>query len=193
MTPGERLARLDDLERGVRAILDGDAEPAVKLQATRHLDEIKELRRQAALLATRTATADPITRAHAREAEERAENGLHPLRKGRDQCSARRRDGSQCQAPAVPWTLVCRRHGGSAPQVLIKARHIELQAALHNAVADYQAAKGTNREFDALCTASAARRDLDDCEAKLERIAELRARLRRQKAASRAAEQLPCD
>jgi hypothetical protein len=58
----------------------------------------------------------------------------------------------------VPGTLVCRRHGGAAPQVLIKARHVELQMALHNAA-----------------------QELKVYEAKLATLSELRAELRQRK------------
>jgi hypothetical protein len=123
-------------------------------------------------------------RAHAHKAhgdEDREADGLHPLRKGRDQCTAHRRDGEECQAPAVPGTLVCRRHGGAAPQVLIKARHVELQMALHNAAQEHQAAKGTPGEFDALCKWSHAEQELKVYEAKLATLSELRAELRQRK------------
>jgi hypothetical protein len=123
-------------------------------------------------------------RAHARlDDEDREADGLHPLRKGRDQCTAHRRDGEECQAPAVPGMLVCRRHGGAAPQVLIKARHVELQAALHKAALAHQAAKGTPGEFDALCKWSHAEQELKVYEAKLATLSELRTELRQRKTA----------
>jgi hypothetical protein len=130
---------------------------------------------------------EPKTRAPAREAgrdddEARKADGLHPLRQGADQCSAHRRDGEPCQAPAVKGTLVCRRHGGAAPQVLIKARHLELQMALHDTAMGHQEAKGTPREFDALCKWSHAERELKEYEAKLADLSELRAELRRREA-----------
>jgi len=118
--------------------------------------------------------ADPMTRAHAREAD-----GLHELRKGRDSCSATRRDGEPCQAPAIEEGLVCRRHGGASPQVQIAARHRQLQMQRYVAYCEWQGAKGTPREFDALCRALQAGRELDAYEAKLERLAELRVELRR--------------
>lgn len=134
-------------------------------------------------------TAHPMSRAHARESpllilavddgnDARREAGLNGLRQGRDQCTAHRRDGEPCQAPAIPGGLVCRRHGGAAPQVAIKARHLELQAAAAAASEAFKAARGTPGEFDALCAASRANRELDEYEAKMELLRELRARAR---------------
>jgi hypothetical protein len=123
-----------------------------------------------------------MTRARTREDGGPA-SGLHKLRKGRDNCTATRRDGEPCQAPAVEETLVCRRHGGSAPQVLIKARHQQLQMALYSASRDWEEARGTPGEFDALCRWSRAGRELDEYEAKLRLLAALRAELKRGRAA----------
>jgi hypothetical protein len=103
-------------------------------------------------------------------------------RKGRDQCTAHRRDGEQCLAPAVAGALVCAGHGGSAPQVQIAARHFVLLEAHYIAVLGWEEARGTPREFDALCRWSAAERDLYEYEAKLVRLAVLRARVKRLKA-----------
>ena len=69
----------------------------------------------------------------------------------RDRCTATRRDGEPCQAPAVEGTFVCRRHGGAAPQVQIAARHRQLQMQRYVAYCEWQEARGTPREFDALC------------------------------------------
>jgi hypothetical protein len=121
---------------------------------------------------------DPMSRAHAREAA-----GLHKLRKGRDQCTARRRDGGQCLAPAVKGALVCRRHGAGAPQVQIAARHFVLLEAHYEAVLGYEEARGTPGEFEALCRWSVAERDLREYEARLRRLAGLRAEVRRLEAA----------
>jgi len=35
----------------------------------------------------------------------------------RERCGARCRDGHPCGAPAIRGRIVCRRHGGGAPQV----------------------------------------------------------------------------
>ena len=123
--------------------------------------------------------ADPMSRARTREAA-----GLHKLRKGRRQCEASRRDGERCRAPAIKGGIVCRRHGGGAPQVLIAARHFVLLKAFHDATCAFEQARGTAGEFDALCRWSAAERDLLECQSKMQRLAELRAELRRLKAAA---------
>jgi len=79
--------------------------------------------------------------------------------------------------------FVCRRHGGSAPQVLIKARHEQLQMALYSARRDWEEARGTPGEFDALCKITRAERDLGAYEVKLGLLADLRAELKRSRAA----------
>jgi hypothetical protein len=120
---------------------------------------------------------DPITRARTRE-----DDALHNLRRGRDRCAGTRRDGQPCQAPAIEGGTVCRRHGGAAPQVQIAARHHELQLAMYVANREFQEARGTPAEFDALCRALQAGRDLDAYELKMEMLTELRAELRRKRA-----------
>lgn len=104
--------------------------------------------------------------------------GLHKLRKGRDQCGAHRRDGQRCRAPAVAGAPVCRRHGGGAPQVRIAARRIQLLEARYAAYEAWVAARGTSREFDALCATSLAENAVHRFDAKLERLRELRAQVR---------------
>ncbi len=137
-----------------------------------------------------------MTRAHAREAgsrtwavspdePDRQAAGFHKLRQGRDQCTATRRDGQPCQAPAIEGALVCRRHGGGAPQVAIKAAHVRLQMAAYTANAEWQEARGTPREFDALCKTLQANRALDAFEVKLRLVCELRAEVRQKHAAER--------
>lgn len=42
-----------------------------------------------------------------------------------ERCSATRRDGERCQAPAVKGATVCRRHGGAAPRVKRNAEQRE--------------------------------------------------------------------
>jgi hypothetical protein len=193
MTPAERA---DTFERALRPALRVLADPASSPEAVTYargvLARVTELidalqtAWQAGVPAVPPERPPPHdARAHARKAlddEDREADGLHPLRQGRDQCTAHRRDGAECQAPAVPGALVCRRHGGAAPQVRIKARHFELQVALNDAGAAHQEAEGTPDEFDALCAWSRAKNALDEYEAKLARLSELRAELRRSKA-----------
>jgi len=124
---------------------------------------------------------DPITRAHARARGDG--DGLHKLRKGRDRCGATRRDGEPCQAPAIEGGLVCRRHGGGAPQVKIAAEHFRNKLAAYSAGRDFEEARGTPGEFDVLCKALRAQRDLDAYEVKLGLLAELRAEVRQKRAA----------
>jgi hypothetical protein len=107
---------------------------------------------------------------------------LRKLRKGRDRCGATRRDGQPCQAPAIPGALVCRRHGGAAPQVAIAAKHMQLGVARYAALLEFETARGTPREFDALCRLLQARRELDAYEAKIRLLALLRAKRKRRRA-----------
>ncbi len=102
------------------------------------------------------------------------------LRKGREGCGATCRDGHPCQAPAVPEALVCLKHGGSAPQVAIKARHRQLAyfVALH----DWLDARGTDQEDNALTRHGNALSALRAYEGKLEHLRELQAEARRRKA-----------
>lgn len=187
LNPDQHYARLDGLAARARAVLADPGSGMEALQAAvAVLGQIQELRDQITASAARqeAVNPDPMSRARTREDPgDRGAAGLRPLRKGRDQCTAHRRDGEECRAPAVPGTLVCRRHGGAAPQVLIKARHVELQAARYTAAMDFEAAKGTPREFDTLCAWGHAERELREYEAKMERLKELRAEARRLKAA----------
>ena len=190
LTPAERADSMVSILRPSLLVLaDPASGPEAVAQARSVLDRVLEL------LDGLHPPGDPvqlqrgesITRARASEADDddeaRKADGLHPLREGRDRCSAHRRDGEECQAPAVPFTLVCRRHGGSSPQVKIAARRLELQAALYDAAMGHQEAKGTASEFDALCAWSHAEKELKEFEVKLEQLAGLRAQLRRSKAA----------
>jgi hypothetical protein len=116
--------------------------------------------------------------ATAAENAERKAGGLHKFRAGREQCTATRRDGQPCEAPAIPGGLVCKRHGGGAPQVKIAAQHRQLQLALWVAGADFDAARGTSEQFEALCKVTAAERDLDAFETKLRLLREVQAFVR---------------
>jgi hypothetical protein len=67
--------------------------------------------------------------------------------------------------------------------VQIAARRFVLLEAHYIAVTGWQEARGTAREFDALCRALQAGRELDAYEAKLVRLAVLRAKVKRIRAA----------
>jgi len=99
----------------------------------------------------------------------------------RDRCTAHRRDGQPCEAPAVEFATVCRRHGGAAPQVQRAAERMRRQMCLYSAVEEWREAQGTNREFERLCAVGEAERALDDYEAKLAELSWLRAELARRK------------
>jgi hypothetical protein len=104
------------------------------------------------------------------------------LRAGRERCSATRRDGRPCQAPAIAEGLVCLKHGGSAPQVAIKAKHRELQLRYYIALQEWLEARGTDHEDSALTRHGEALSLLRDYEDKLVRLRELQAEVRRRKA-----------
>lgn len=40
----------------------------------------------------------------------------------RNRCHAHKKNGAQCKSAAIPGGRVCRKHGGSAPQTIAKAR-----------------------------------------------------------------------
>jgi hypothetical protein len=102
-------------------------------------------------------------------------------------CSALRRDGQPCQAPTIKGGFVCRRHGGSAPQVRIAAQRRLLQDRIVAATEEWWAAKGTGVEFERLCGIAAAERDLRAFEARVAELARLRTAVRaaRKRAAER--------
>lgn len=113
----------------------------------------------------REAPSDPLN-------GERAAEGLRRLKQGRDQCSATRRDGQQCQAPAIAGGLVCRRHGGAAPQVAIAAEYMNNLTAAREAEQAWEQARGTERETDALIEALDAERGIEEYQIKM-RLAKL--------------------
>ena len=54
---------------------------------------------------------------------------MHAMRRdaqGRRLCTAHRRNGEPCRAPAINRATICRVHGGSAPQVKAKAHEVRL-------------------------------------------------------------------
>lgn len=122
-------------------------------------------------------------RARAREAAasdnaERQADGLHKLRAGREQCTATRRDGAPCEAPAIPGGLVCKRHGGGAPRVKIAAQHRQLEEAVWMAYADWQEVRRSGDGFEAVCKITHAERELGKYELKMRLLSELRAWIR---------------
>jgi hypothetical protein len=106
---------------------------------------------------------------------DRGNEGLRGLRRGRRQCEATTRAGTRCKAPAIPGGSVCRRHGGSAKQVQVRAAMM----ALYEARKAWEAARGTPGEFDALCALSRAENRVTEAEAKLGQLRELCTELRR--------------
>lgn len=135
---------------------------------------------------------DLMTRARTREegpldpvnAGRRAE-GLNKLKQGRDQCTAAARNGDQCRAPAIQGGLVCRRHGGGAPQVKIKAEYTENLTAAYGAWQDFQEAKGTSGELDALVKALDTDRAVEAYQIKMRLAKMMRDELRKGKTGSR--------
>ena len=63
----------------------------------------------------------------------------------KERCSARRRDGERCGAPAIPYGTVCRRHGGSLPNVQAAAKRRKDQAEQRAALARAMAMIGSMR------------------------------------------------
>ncbi len=104
------------------------------------------------------------------------------LRKGRDRCEATRRDGQSCGAPAIADGFVCLRHGGAAPQVQIAAKYRGLQMRAYIADCEWRESMGTPRQFDKLCAALRAREAVEAYEDKMQRLGELRAAVKRQRA-----------
>lgn len=93
-------------------------------------------------------------------------------RKGRDRCTAHRADGQPCQAPAIPGGLVCRVHGGSAPQVRRKAALNLLRERAVLALMQLQEQeRGTERWYQAWDRLNAAERDLEQFYADLHLVA----------------------
>ena len=183
MTTPDELERLQRLEKLViRARAGGHDD--VLTEALRLLGQIIRLNHpDPAGDGVPPVAPDPMTRTRVRARgtgplDERQADGLHKLRRGRDQCGATRRDGGQCEAPAIPGGLVCRRHGGSAPQVAIKAEYTENLVRVYSAQREYEEARGTPREFDALCKISQAERDLEAYQIKLRLLREFRAGLK---------------
>lgn len=105
-------------------------------------------------------------------------------------CCARRRDGQPCGAPAIPGGFVCRRHGGSAPNVKIAAGLRLRQEAEIQALIKWN----QTRSFDDLCKVTEAQRAVADYQAKLQHLAKLRRLVKLQRlAAEQGAQDAPRD
>lgn len=128
--------------------------------------------RQNATLAASAEQADPVghvTPACAEDDDQPESQRRRKLRKGRTQCTATRRDGERCEAPAMAGG-VCRRHGGAAPQTLIAEGLRIRQVALLDAIDQWQ----ERGDVDSLGKVSRARRELDEYAAKVEYLGWLR-------------------
>lgn len=201
MMPAERLATYERILAPVLPVLADPASPpeaveyarGVWAKVTTLIDNLhgisapqtavnqKQARPQDARVRAREDPAIMIARLQ--QAAEREAAGLHHLRKGRHPCEAATRDGTPCQAPAIAGGSVCRRHGGAAPQVRVKASLTLLYLARYEAGQALDAAMGGPGEFDALCEWSRADNAVKRAKAKVEQIRELRAVQRRRKAA----------
>jgi hypothetical protein len=166
MIPADKLAQLDALIARFTAAGRTD----LALQAADILDQAiasnaAEAAEMIATAAVQPADIDPMTRAHAR-----VEGQPRKLRKGRTRCSATRRDGEPCQAPAIKGGAVCRVHGGSTRLAQIAAGLEVRQFAYVDAIEAWKQVG----DFDSLCRMLAAGRELDAYEAKLAWLRELR-------------------
>src|SRR5450432_1099972 len=115
------------------------------------------------------------------------------LRKGRDRCSATRRDGRPCQAPAVPHLLVCRRHGGGTPAAQIVSQYRDLQLRFYVAEREWFEARGSKDEDAALTRYGTAQSKLRYFEERLSRLWDLQAEVSRRKEAGTWPEMLTSD
>jgi hypothetical protein len=190
MTPAERAEAFErTLSPALAVLADPDSDPqafayarGVLSRVTELIDDIRALRGGGKAATRSPQKPRPHDAREAAENDEREAAGLRRLRKGRDQCAARRRDGQPCQAPAIEGGLVCRRHGGAAPQVAIAAEYRQKQLAAYEASAAFERAKGTPGEFDALCRALRRQEELDEYEKKLALLRELQAKAKRARA-----------
>jgi hypothetical protein len=93
-------------------------------------------------------------------------------RKRRDPCSAHRSDGQPCQASAIPGGTVCPKHGGSAPQVRIKAGRMLRQERVLEAWREVEKQeRGSEPWYRAWERLTAAERDLVQYESDLDLLA----------------------
>ena len=191
MTTADEVERLRRLENVVIRAREGGHDDVLARAARLLGDLIRMYRPEPDGDDVRPDRAEPHdARAPARardmgELDDRQLDGLHKLRKGRDQCGATTRNGGRCQAPAIEGGLVCRKHGGSARQVALKAEYTENLVRVYAVRLEYEKAKGTPREPDALIRILEAERGLDAYQIKLRLLRELKAGLKQRKAAPR--------
>jgi hypothetical protein len=198
MTPAERAAAFERILHSALPVLADPDSPAEAVtqarkslaEITRLIDALHGIRRQHDTRFPETVPPhDARTRARKADgtqqptSDDRGAEGLHGLRKGRRQCEATTRDGRRCKAPALVGGSVCRVHGGSAPQIRLRAAMFQLYEARYKAGEEWQAKRGTPGEFDALCALSGAENAVNRAEEKMDRVRELRAELRRRKTA----------
>lgn len=90
-------------------------------------------------------------------------------------CEAHRKDGQRCRAPAIPGGWVCLRHGGSAPQVRLRAGRVVRQERVYAAWQEVEEReRGTERWYQAWDRFTAAEADLRQYEDDLDLVALLR-------------------
>lgn len=108
----------------------------------------------------------------------------------RDRCTAHRRDGQPCGAPAIEFGTVCRRHGGAAQQVRFAAERTRRQMRLYD-VQERWREQGGGADYELLGAINRAQAELWAFEAKLDELSRLRAAVagQRRRAAAKASEQ----
>jgi len=191
MTTADEVERLRRLENVVIRAREGGHDDVLARAARLLGDLIRMYRPEPDGDDVRPDRAEPHdARAPARardmgELDDRQLDGLHKLRKGRDQCGATTRNGGRCQAPAAEGQLVCRSHGGASPQALLKAEYMENCTRVYAVQLEYEQSRGTSRESDALIRVLDAERGLEAYQIKLRLLRELKAGLKPRKAAPR--------